>query len=92
MTRDIVKGEKNMKRRNKKIVAASYVIIGLAVALLAVIGAVYMWFSGEFLPGLDWHSFNWWLRKALYALAIAAVIAGCWLTNYGWSYLTKKRR
>lgn len=80
------KGEKDMKKRNKKFQAILYVILGPIVSLLAALFAGYMYFSDTFLPNMHV------VRYTLYAIMFILFMAGLWALEEGEKYLKKLRR
>lgn len=73
-------------KRNKKIQAYVYVILGPIISFLAIGFSIQMFFSGTFLAGM--HT----TRQILYVLMIVLFFVGLFMYSEGDKYLKKIRR
>lgn len=74
------------KRRNKKIQAYVYVILGPIMSLFALRFSFYMYFSSTFLPG------KYLSRDILYITMAVLFFIGLFIYDEGERYLKKIRR
>ena len=79
--------------RIKAVIAVAYVIIGAVVALASLGGAMWLWLiRTDILVGITVTSLNWWIRKAIYIVALVLFGCGIALTVKGYEYLEGRRR
>ena len=62
------------ERENKKI-ATIVTIIATAMIILGISLTLFLYF-GTWLPGINASSTNWWIRKALYGIALFLALDG----------------
>ncbi|NLC87223.1 MAG: hypothetical protein GX682_00335 [Clostridiaceae bacterium] len=77
------------------ILAITYLVVGIVGTMASGMGICSMWLSGKFLPVYISGIYvvgNQVLRYLLYAIMFAAIIVFVMCGNYGYSYLSKKRK
>lgn len=73
--------------------AVLYVFIGVVASIALIMGGVYLFLSGTFLPvyvGGTYVIGNQILRYILYAVLLVGIILSAKLADYGISYLIKR--
>lgn len=74
------------RKRNKKIQAYVYVILGLVISFFAMGFSFYMYFSGTFLAGM------YTIRHILYLTMVVLFFIGLFMYAEGDKYLKRIRR
>lgn len=86
------KGWDNMRNKNN-IKATIYTVLGIVIAIAALIGITFLYFSGTVLPVYVAGSYilkNRIKRYMLYVALIVVAIVAAKVANYGATFLTKK--
>lgn len=82
-----------MKRNTIK--ALGYAVAGFIVSIISMLGMIFMYFSGKFLPVYVKGTYvvgNQVFRYELYVILFVLTIAAGALSAYGINFLTKKSR
>lgn len=81
-----------MRKNNVK--ATIYTVLGIAIAIAAVVGIAFLYFSGTVLPVYIAGSYilkNQIKRYVLYATLVIVIIAAVKVADYGAKYLINKK-
>lgn len=72
------RGKKMKKKKNLKSVMLAIVvfIISATMVISSVFLVIHLYFS-TWLPGIDYTSINWWIRKFLYVASFGVAVDGC---------------
>ena len=87
-----VKRRRHMRNKNN-VKATIYTVLGIVIAIAALIGITFLYFSGTVLPVYVAGSYilkNRIKRYVLYAILVVIIIAAVKVANYGATFLIKK--
>lgn len=67
---------KKKKNLNTVLLALLVFVVAMTMVVSSAFFIVYLYFS-TWLPGIDYTSVNWWIRKFLYVASFGVAIDGC---------------